>query len=277
MSGRLDGKVAIITGTGDGQGRAVARRFAAEGARVVGCDLREDAAAETVQLVRESGGEMISIHPTDLSDEDAAKALVAAAVDAYGGIDVLYNNAMGSRRGDALTSSVDDFMFTMRNAVLLAWLTTKHAAPVIASGGGGSIINVASIGGMDVGTGMVGNFDQTFPYAVAKGGVVRMTTYLAVSLAPLGIRVNTLSPGAIETPLTAPLFGVPGDARHEAHLDMMLIKRFGTGEDIANGAVFLASDESSYVTGTNLVIDGGWRVSGGRGWPDPPVFDRSPA
>jgi meso-butanediol dehydrogenase/(S,S)-butanediol dehydrogenase/diacetyl reductase len=272
MGERLAGKVAIVTGTGSGQGREVASRFAKEGAAVVGCDLDAMSAAQTERDVTERGGRMTSIHPVDLIDEDAVARIVQTAVSTYGGLDIVYNNAMSARSGTAEDLSLEDFRFTMDHVIAMPFLMTKHAIPQLRARGGGVIINVASITGMDIGGGTVGNVPVVFAYATAKGGLIRMTQHTAIQLATDGIRVNSISPGVIDTPLLAPMVGPEGSLSHTAALDHVLQRRLGTVEDIASGAVYLASDEASYVTGVNLVIDGGWAVSGGSGGPRPEIL-----
>jgi meso-butanediol dehydrogenase / (S,S)-butanediol dehydrogenase / diacetyl reductase len=189
MSGRLEGKVALITGTGSGQGRAAALLFAKEGAKIAGCGVHAENADETVRLVRQAGGEMYSKAPVDLGDPDQAAAWVEDAVAHFGRVDILYNNAGATRRGPFETVSLDDWRFGMRNEVDLVYFVTRAVWPHMVAGGGGSIINVASIGS-----------DRVLPvplsvHGVAKGAVASFAPHLAVEGGPHGIRVNTLSPG----------------------------------------------------------------------------------
>lgn len=267
MGGRLEGKVAVITGTAGGQGRAAAVRFAREGARVVGCDLKEEEAQETVGMVRDGGGEMVSQEPTDLTDEAQVESLMRLAVDTYGGIDVLYNNAGAVRTGAVDSLSVEDFDYTLQNEVTLIFSAVKHALPVFKDRGGGSIINTGSIAG-NVGTGIAGNIPGLVAHGAAKAAVIRLSQHMAIELSPHNVRVNAVSPGVIDTPALRPILGDEEETpTRRAFTDQLLVRRIGRSEDVVNAAVFLASDEASYVTGINLVVDGGWTASGGLGQP----------
>lgn len=267
MAGRLEGKVALITGTADGQGRAAARLFAREGAKVVGCDLKTDLAEQTVQMVRDEGGDMVSVQPLDLGDEQAVERWINFAVEQYGDFDILYNNASGVRGGTIESLSVADWEFDMRNEVTILFLTIKKALPVFQRKGGGVILNTASIAGM-VGAAMPGNVPGNLVHNVAKGAVLRLTTNLAVELSPWNVRVNAVSPGFIDTPATRSLLEAGGRGPVEA---ATLNRRVGAPDDIAQAALYLCSDESDYVNGANLVVDGGWVASGGLGRPDPEI------
>ena len=267
MAGRLEGKVALITGTADGQGRAAALAFAREGARIVGCDLKTDLAEETVALVRHAGGEMVSLQPLNLNDEAAVQRWIDFAVGHYGDFDILYNNASGVRGGTIESLTRADWDFNLANEVTILFLAIKHALPVFKRRGGGVILNTGSVAGM-VGAAMPGNMPGNFVHNVSKAAVLRMTVHLAVELSPWNIRVNAISPGLIDTPATRPLLDVGGG---EPFLRSMLIPRLGQSEDIARAAVFLCSDEADYITGVNLPVDGGWTASGGLGRPDPDV------
>ena len=269
MSGRLEGKTALITGTGGGQGRVAALRFAAEGARVLGCDLKSEGSEETLRLVREAGGEMESLHPLDLSDEAAVKELMDAARELFGGLDILYNNASAVRLGTIEGTSKEDFEFTLANEVTIVFLAVKHALPLFRERGGGAIVNTGSIAGVRGGWSIAGNLSGLFAHCVTKAGVIRMSEVMAVELSPLGIRVNTVSPGAILTPATEPFLGDPEVGA--AFESSALVPRVGQSEDIVNAALYLASDEASFVTGSNLVVDGGWVASGGGGEADQDV------
>ncbi len=267
MAGRLEGKVALITGTADGQGRAAALAFAREGARVVGCDLKTGLAEETVAMVRRAGGQMVSMQPLNLNDETTVQGWIDFAVGHFGDFDILYNNASGVRGGTIESLTRADWDFNLANEITILFLAIKHALPVFKRRGGGVILNTGSVAGM-VGAAMPGNIAGNFVHNVSKGAVLRMTVHLAVELSPWNIRVNAISPGLIDTPATRPLLDVGGS---EPFLRSLLIKRAGQSEDIARAAVFLCSDEADYITGVNLPVDGGWTASGGLGRPDPDI------
>lgn len=267
MAGRLEGKVALITGTADGQGRAAALAFAAEGAKIVGCDLKAGLGEETVEMVRAKGGDMVSMQPLNLSDEAAVQTWIDFAVDAYGDFDILYNNASGVRGGTIESLTRADWDFDMTNEVTILFLAIQKALPVFKRKGHGVILNTGSVAAM-VGSAMPGNVAGNLVHNVAKGAVLRLTTNLAVELSPWNIRVNTVSPGFIDTPATRSLLEAGGREPVEKSL---LNPRVGRPEDIAMAAVYLCSDEADYVTGSNLVVDGGWVAGGGVGRPDPAI------
>ena len=267
MAGRLEGKVALITGTADGQGRAAALAFAAEGAKIVGCDLKADLAEETVEMVRAKGGDMVSMQPLNLSDKAGVQSWIDFAVDAYGDFDILYNNASGVRGGTIESLTRADWDFDMTNEVTILFLAIQKALPVFKRKGHGVILNTGSVAAM-VGSAMPGNVAGNLVHNVAKGAVLRLTTNLAVELSPWNIRVNTVSPGFIDTPATRPLLDAGG---REPVENSLLNPRVGRPEDIALAAVYLCSDEADYVTGSNLVVDGGWVAGGGVGRPDPAI------
>jgi meso-butanediol dehydrogenase/(S,S)-butanediol dehydrogenase/diacetyl reductase len=270
---RLTDKVVIITGTGDGQGRAAAARFLAEGAVVVGCDLNPDAAAETERLVGDHGGLYHSVAPLDLTDEDDVARLIDETIDRYGRLDRVYNNAAGARLGTVLGISAADAEFTFRGVIEIPLLVTKHAAPHLARSPGAAVVNTASVSGI-VGAGMVGNAPLLSIYGAAKAAVIRLTQTMAVELGPLGIRVNAISPGIIDTPAVGPILGAGSDNRLRTwHEQQCLVQRVGTPDDVVNAALFLLSDEASYITGHNLVVDGGWVASGGVGHPRADVLE----
>lgn len=255
MSGRLAGKVALVTGTGGGQGRAAAEIFAREGARVVGCDLKAEDDQETVERVRAAGGEMIT-SVVDLGDEDAVRGWVDFAVRTFGDFDILYNNASAVRYGRISDFSTEDWRFLIRNELDLVFWATKYAYPVLKRRGGGSIINTASIAGV-TGSNFNGGLFQ-FAHSMTKGGVIAMSRTWAAEFADDNIRVNTISPGLIETPALKSVADQGGIKELVAYfIAAQLVKRIGSPEDIAYCALYLASNESSFCTGQNFCIDGG--------------------
>lgn len=271
MVGRLAGKIALVTGTGGGQGREAAILFAKEGAKIVGCDLKVEGAKETVEMVKAAGGEMVSMQPLDLSDEDQIVKWIDFGVESYGDFDILYNNASGVRSGTIESLTREDWDWDMANEVTLIFLAVKHALPVFKRRGQGVIINTGSVAGM-IGAAMPGNVPGNLVHNVAKGAVIRLSVNLAVELSPYNIRVNCISPGVIDTPALRPLLGdAPDTPMRKIMAEAALIPRVGQSEDIAYAALYLASDEASYVTGINLPVDGGWSASGGIGRPNPEI------
>lgn len=224
-------------------------------------------------MVRAAGGEMVSFAPVDLSEDEGAKAFVDFAVTEYGDFDILYNNAAVTKTGLLEELSRDDWDWNMASEVTLVFLTTKHAVPVFRRRGGGVIINVGSIAAM-IGSGMPGNAPGNLVHCVAKAAVIRMTQALAIELSPLNIRVNSISPGVIDTPQLRPFLGDDSDSpMRSLFASNFLIRRIGEVEDVVNAALYLASDEASYVTGVNLPVDGGFSVSGGVGQPTTALAD----
>ncbi len=250
--GRLDGKVVLISGTAGGIGRAAAELFAREGAVVVGCDLNAEGAAETVERVRSAGGTMTSAAPVDVGDEEAVRAWIDGAAAEHGGLDVLYNNAGLTSFAPLEQVTYEDWSFTIRNELDVVFLSCKHAWPHLRARGGGSVVNVGSTAGL---TGSL-TLDRT-AHTASKGAVIALTRQLAAEGARHGIRVNSVSPGMTVTPQTQHLFDDPGHPISRI-ADHIPLGRPGRPEDVAQCALFLASDESAYVTGANLVVDGGW-------------------
>ncbi len=249
--GRLEGKIALITGTGGGQGRAAALRFCAEGATVVGCDVKVEGQEETLELVRRAGGEMTGGAPVDLGDPDEARGWVEDAVGRHGRIDILYNNASAVRFAPIAEMSVEDWQFSVRNELDLIFYVTRIAWPhLIASRG--VLINTASVAGW-VGAGHGG-----FAHCATKGAVLAMTRALAAEGAPHGVRAVSISPGPIESPGTAEMLASP-EVKQGLEAAVML-GRVGQPEEVVSVAVFLASDEAGYVTGSDITVDGGMRA-----------------
>ncbi|MFF1596086.1 SDR family NAD(P)-dependent oxidoreductase [Streptomyces mirabilis] len=251
IMGRLAGKIAFISGTGAGIGRAAAQVFAAEGATVFGCDLDADAAAETVELVEKAGGVMRSLAPVDLSSEAGAHEWIDAGIEALGGIDILYNNASALRNGPFATMPAEDWYFTIKNELDIPYFCTQAAWPHLIARGGGAVLNVASVAAV-----RGAPFMPMVPHGAAKGGVLAMSKHLCAAGAPHHIRVNTIAPGMTRTSATAPFLDDPDGPK--AQLEARIpVGRVGEPEDIARAAAFLCSDEAAFVNGANLMVDGG--------------------
>jgi NAD(P)-dependent dehydrogenase (short-subunit alcohol dehydrogenase family) len=247
---RLAGKAALITGSGSGIGLETAQLFASEGARVVVADADEAAGAAAVEKIRADGGDA-SFVAADVSDDDQVHEMVRATVRAYGALDVLFNNAgiMPPDDGSTTETPVATWERVMDVNLKGVWLGCKHAIPAMRDSGGGSIINAASI------VALMGAATAQIAYTASKGGVLSMTREVAVENARRGIRVNALCPGPIDTPLLAELLRDPAQrARRFVHIPM---GRLGQAAEIAKAALFLASDDSSFMTGSALVVDGG--------------------
>lgn len=251
MSGRLDGRAVLITGTAGGQGAAAARLFAAEGATVVGCDLDAQRAMAVAAAITADGGAMRAFAPVDLADPDSAAVWVADAVAFAGGIDVLYNNASAPRVGPFGELSWEDWRFTQRNELDLIFTVTRAAWPHLVARGGGVIINTASVAAHRGAT-----FIEQAAHGAAKGGVLAMTRHLAASGARHRIRANSISPGLIVTPQIAPFLDEPGHPVHEM-LHTHPLGRLGEPDDVARVALFLASDDAAYLNAVDIVVDGG--------------------
>jgi meso-butanediol dehydrogenase / (S,S)-butanediol dehydrogenase / diacetyl reductase len=251
VSGRLDGRAVLITGTAGGQGAAAARLFAAEGATVVGCDLDARRATAVAAAITADGGAMRAFAPVDLAEPDAAAAWVSDAVAFAGGVDVLYNNASGPRVGPFEELSWEDWRFTQRNELDLIFTVTRAAWPHLVARGGGVIINTASVAAHRGAT-----FIEQAAHGAAKGGVLAMTRHLAASGARHRIRANSISPGLIVTPQIAPFLDEPGHPVHEM-LRTHPLGRLGEPDDVARVALFLASDDAAYLNAVDIVVDGG--------------------
>ena len=250
-NGRLEGKVALITGTGSGQGQAAALKFAREGALVVGCDLNEEGSRETMGLVEAAGLTMTSMSPVDLGDPRQAQEWVEAAAAVHGRIDVLYNNAAGPKFGPLPDLSVEDWDFGIRNELSLVFYVTKFAWPYLAERGG-VVVNTASTSA-HVSTPKMG----FAAHCAAKGGVVALTKVIADDGAPFGIRAVSISPGPIRSPELERNYLSKVEGAEELVVAQLFSKRLGEPEDIANAAAFVASDEAGYITGVDFIVDGG--------------------
>jgi NAD(P)-dependent dehydrogenase (short-subunit alcohol dehydrogenase family) len=254
--GRLAGRVAVVTGAGApgdalGNGRAVALRFAREGARVVVNDLDAAAADRTLAMIEQAGGAG-STYPGDVSVAEVAEGLIAHAVDRWGALDVLHNNVGISGRGSVVEASVELWERVLSVNVTTMMLTGKFAVPVMAERGGGAILNVGSIAALRP--------SGRTPYSASKGAVIALTRSMALDHAAQGIRVNCILPGPLFTPHAGAL-----DMSHELRArrrDASPLGIEGTAEDIAAAAVFLASDDARFITGVVLPVDGGVLLRG---------------
>jgi NAD(P)-dependent dehydrogenase (short-subunit alcohol dehydrogenase family) len=247
--GRLEGKVCLITGTGGSMGTAAALAFAREGGLIVGCDVIAERAEATVSAVRAAGGQMISLHPCDLTRMEDCSALVDLAITTFGRIDVLFNNAAMAYFGPVDQMPVDDWHKTINEELHLVYNLIRCAWGEL-SKNGGSIINTASISALQAYRPL-----PALSHAAAKGAVLAMTRQLAMEGAPHGIRANTISPGLVATHQTVGVLGDPEISK--TMIDQIMLGRPAQPEEIASVALFLASDESSYMTGTDLRVDGG--------------------
>jgi NAD(P)-dependent dehydrogenase (short-subunit alcohol dehydrogenase family) len=252
MSQRLSGKVCIITGTGGSMGRAAAMTFAREGATVVGCDLNVEAAEATVQLVRREGGTMESLHPCRLGNPGECQALVDFAVRTFGRIDVLFNNAAMAYFNWLEDITDEEWDRNRREEVDLVFYLTRAAWPHLKSSRG-VVVNTASLTAS-----MSFKSLGSLAHTTAKAGIIGMTRQLAMEGREHGIRANSISPGVIETNQTREQLKDPEWAG--TMLGKTLLGRLGRPEEVASVALFLASGESSYVTGVDIVVDGGMKV-----------------
>jgi NAD(P)-dependent dehydrogenase (short-subunit alcohol dehydrogenase family) len=250
MSGRLNEKVAVITGAGSGIGREATVLFCAEGASVVAADIDTDATLETVDLVKAAGGAAIA-QRTDVSSPSDCEEMVAAAESTFGRLDVLFNNAgiMDSADGDAVSTGVDTWDLTMDINAKGVFLGCKYGIPALQRSGGGSVINTASF------VALMGAATPQVAYTASKGAVLAMTRELAVVHARENIRVNALCPGPLRTELLMKFLNT--EEKKQRRLVHVPAGRFGEAKEMAQAALYLASDESSYVTGTEFVVDGG--------------------
>ena len=252
MSDRLAGKVCVITGTGGSIGREAALTFAREGARIVGCGLRTDDAEATVEAVRAAGGTMVSLHPCDLTTPSDCQALVDLAVQTYGRIDVLFNNAAMAYFNWIEDISDEEWDRNRREEVDLVFFLTRAAWPHLKSSRG-VVVNTASLTAL-----MSFEALGSLAHTTAKAGIIGMTRQLAMEGRKHGIRANSISPGVIETNQTRAQLKDPEWADYM--LGKTLLGRLGRPEEVAKVALFLASDDSSYVTGVDIVVDGGMKV-----------------
>lgn len=244
---RLENKVALISGGARGMGAVEAKMFVQEGAKVVIGDVLDEDGKQTEAEINEAGGECVFVH-LDVTDETAWQDAVAAAVDRFGKLDILVNNAGIARINNVEDTTSDEWDLVMDINAKGVFLGTKAAIPEIRKAGGGSIVNISSIAGLTGG--------RTSSYAASKGAVRLLTKSSAIQYAGEGIRCNSVHPGVIETPMTTPMMLNTQKGRN-LNVSRHPLGRVGQPEDIAYGVLFLASDESSFMTGSELVIDGG--------------------
>ena len=249
---QLEGKVAIITGAATGIGRATALLFAGEGASVVIADVNEDDAQRTVANIEDEGGSARFVQ-ADVSEAEDVQALMERAGEEMGGIDVIVNNAGAQRSGAVTEFEESEWDLLMRVNPRSCFLGAKYGVPHLRERGGGSIVNVSSLAGLKGGPGMTA-------YSASKGAIIAFTRALAEELAPDNIRANSVCPGWIDTPFNEPAIEFMGGRAQQEEMVQQTVplKRQGTPEEIAPGILYLASDASSYVTGQELVIDGGF-------------------
>ena len=252
MNNRLRGKVCIVTGSGGSIGRASALRFAAEGACVVGCDIALDSATETLRLVEAAGGTMISVQPCNLTQKSECERVVAAAVERFGKVDVLFNNGAMAYFAWIEDMSDETWAKTINEELNLVFLLTRAVWPQLVKTKG-AIVNIASLSawaGIELLPGLA--------HSAAKGGVLSMTRHLAMEGRKHGIRANTVSPGTIETNQTRFILENPDWCK--VQLGRAMMNRMGQPEEVAAAVAFLASDDASYITGADVAVDGGVRA-----------------
>ena len=260
MGERLKDKVALVTGAGSsgpgwGNGKATAVLFAREGARVCVIDINRDAVEETAGIIRDEGGECL-VDQVDVTDAEQVAAVVAKCMDHWGRVDILHNNVGILDVGGPVDASRESWERVVAVNLTSMFLTCKYVLPVMEAQGGGAIVNIASIAGIRyLGIPYVS-------YSATKGGVLQLTQSVALEYAEKGVRVNSILPGLMNTPMIVePLKGVYADGDVDKMIEMrneqVPMKTMGDAWDVAHAALFLASDEARYITGTQLVVDGG--------------------
>lgn len=242
---RLQGKVAIVTGAASGNGRGIALRFAQEGAQVVATDLNLEGVQATISLIRAQGGEAVAVR-TNVSLAADSQKMVQIASERFGRLDILVNNAGISPSGRVTDISEEEWDLCLNIDLKSVFLGCKYAIPVMIESGGGAIVNIAGTLGMMA-------MPAKAAYCAAKAGVINLTRQIAIDYGPQNIRANCVNPGFVDTPLNA---GVPEAARRRIFARLPL-PRAGQVEEIAGAALYLASDEARYVTGSSIFVDGG--------------------
>ncbi len=251
--GILEGKVGLVTGGGSGIGRETALVFAEEGAKVVVADIREDVARETVAEIEKNGGEALAIR-VDVSDEASVEAMVLATIDRFGGLDCASNNAaQGGQMGATHEMDRKSWDLGLRITLTGTWLCLKYEIPAMLARGGGSIVNISS------GAGIRGQARNP-AYSAAKGGVITLTRSVAAEYAQQGIRLNSVAPGATETPALKQYYEQHPELREPLEAQHAM-RRLGQPRELADTVAFLCSDRASYITGQVLSVDGGFMVN----------------
>jgi NAD(P)-dependent dehydrogenase (short-subunit alcohol dehydrogenase family) len=247
---KLENKVAIVTGAGKGIGWGIAKVFSQEGAKVVVVDWDEEAGKKTAEEIRQSGGDALFVN-CDVSNEEQVKAMVQATLDKYGRIDVLVNNAGIGVYLPVLEATSEDWDHCLAVNLKGVFLCSKYAIPHMQTVGKGAIVNISSVHAHATVNGVA-------PYAASKGGITALTRNMAIDYGP-AIRVNAIAPGWVLTPLIQSIFDSYDDPAEQQRLveQRQVMKRIGRPEDIGHAAAFLASDEASFITGTQLFVDGG--------------------
>ena len=247
---RIDGKVAIITGAGNGIGRATAVRLAHAGGKVVVADIEADSAEQTVRLIESRGGQAVACL-ADVGRTSDLEAMVGLAVETYGKLDILHNNAYWSALKDAVEQTEEEWDRTMAVCLKAIWYTSKLALPHMIRAGAGAIVNTASVHSLR-------SFPKHPGYDAAKAAVCGLTRQLATEFGPRNIRVNAVLPGGIDTRA----WDASGQEGRDAFAALVPLRRLGRPEEIASAVLFLVSDEASYISGASLVVDGAWSVAG---------------